>query len=121
LVIGILEKLESRFYIHCDGALGGMLLPSISGATKISFKIYPIGRIAVSGHKFISSPIPYGIVLTRTEYVKKITQTIEYIGSPDPTITGSGSGLTSLLLWYAIKTRSQYFEREVSTCVQNAR
>ncbi|MBD2527540.1 histidine decarboxylase [Nostoc sp. FACHB-133] len=119
-VIGILEKLDIRFYIHCDGALGGMLLPFIEGAPKISFKNYPIGSIAVSGHKFIGSPIPYGIVLTRAEYLEKIGQVIEYIGSKDTTITGSRSGLTPLLLWYALKTRSQHFELEVSTCLRNA-
>ncbi|WP_313889966.1 MULTISPECIES: histidine decarboxylase [Nostoc] len=120
-VIGIIDKLDIRFHIHCDAALGGMLLPFIEGAPQISFRDYPIGSIAVSGHKFIGSPIPYGIVLTRAEYVKKIAKTIEYIGSPDTTITGSRSGLTPLLLWYALKTRSQYFEREVTTCWQNAK
>jgi histidine decarboxylase len=119
-IIGITEKLNIRFYIHCDAALGGMLLPFMEGAPKISFQDYPIGSIAVSGHKFIGSPIPYGIVLTRTEYVGKIGQAIEYIGSKDITITGSRSGLTPLLLWYALKTRSQYFDQEVSICLQNA-
>ncbi len=120
-VCNIIHKLKIRFYIHCDGALGGMLIPFIEGAPKISFQQYPIGSIAVSGHKFIGSPIPYGIVLTRQNHVSQIEKTVEYIGSTDTTLLGSRSGLTPLFLWYAITTRSQYFAQEVSTCLQNAR
>ena len=119
--VDILSGLKIRFHLHCDGALGGMLLPFIEGAQKISFKDYPIGSISVSGHKFIGSPIPYGIVLTRQEYVNKNQKSIEYIGSNDNTILGSRSGLAALFLWYAIATRSQHFTREVSTCLQTTR
>ncbi len=119
-VVDILEKLKIPFHIHCDGALGGMLLPYIEAAPKISFQDYPIGSIAVSGHKFFGSPIPYGVILTRQEYTHKIKNKIEYIGSHDTTITGSRSGLACLFLWYAIATRSQQFAQEVLTCVENA-
>lgn len=116
----ILEKLNMRFHIHCDAALGGMLLPFIEAAPKISFEKYPIGSIAVSGHKFIGSPMVYGIVLTRNEYVNKLEKSIEYIGSHDTTILGSRTGFSVLLLWYAIQTRGQKFAGEVLTCLYNA-
>lgn len=119
-VVEILQKLKMPFHIHCDAALGGLLLPFIHDAPNISFQEYPIGSIAVSGHKFIGSPIPYGIVLTRRSYVHKLETTIEYIGSNDSTIIGSRNGLAALLLWYAIQTRGQSFNQEVSTCLQNA-
>ncbi|MDY7003727.1 MAG: histidine decarboxylase [Cyanobacteriota bacterium] len=119
--VDILEKLKIPFYIHCDGALGGMLLPYMETAPKISFQDYPIGSIAVSGHKFFGSPIPYGIVLTRKIYTDKIRNQIEYIGCNDTTITGSRSGLACLFLWYAIMTRGQQFAGEVSTCLENTR
>ncbi len=118
--VEILQRLNIRFHLHCDGALGGLLLPFMEGAPKISFRDYPIGSIAVSGHKFIGSPIPCGIVLTRPEYVKKIETVIDYIGSTDTTIMGSRNGLAPLVLWYAITTRGQYFAREVSTCLRTA-
>lgn len=118
--VGILEKLNISFHLHCDGALGGLLLPFIEAAPKISFQDYPIGSIAVSGHKFIGSPIPCGIVLTRQEYVKKMETNIDYIGSVDTTIMGSRNGLTPLILWYAITTRGDKFEQEVSDCLHNA-
>lgn len=121
LVVNILKRLNIHFYLHCDGALGGMLLPFIEEAPKISFKDYPIDSVAVSGHKFIGSPVPCGIVLTRQEHLKKIETSIDYIGSTDTTIMGSRSGLSALFLWYAITTRSQHFKREVTNCLENAR
>jgi histidine decarboxylase len=120
-VVDIVERLNIPFYIHCDGALGGLLLPFIEDAPKISFKDYPIGSIAVSGHKFIGSPVPCGMVLARSEYVKKIETSIEYIGSTDTTIMGSRNGLAPLFIWYAINTRRNRFSKEVAACLQNAR
>jgi histidine decarboxylase len=120
-VVDILKQVDiTQFHLHCDAALGGMLLPFIDGAPKISFQDYPIGSIAVSGHKFIGSPIHFGIVLTRREYVQKIGKRIEYLGTDDTTITGSRCGLNALFLWYAIATRGQKFAREVATCLENA-
>jgi histidine decarboxylase len=62
----ILEVLSARkieeFYIHCDGALGGMLAPYLS-PDSIDFQ-RPINSLAISGHKFIGCPFPCGIVVT---------------------------------------------------------
>jgi len=120
-VIEILEKLNMRFHIHCDAALAGMLLPYIDNAPKISFQDYPLGSIAVSGHKFIGSPVPCGIVLARREEVKKIETKIDYIGSLDTTILGSRTGLGAISLWYGIASRGEQFAQEVSGCLQMAR
>jgi|TARA_B100000959_G_C14766217_1_gene535530 histidine decarboxylase len=53
--------------------------------------------IAISGHIFIGSPIPCGIVIA-----KKMPW-IAFIGTLDTTISGSRYGLTPSLLWYAIR------------------
>ena len=45
---------EERFYIHCDGALFGMMIPFIKEAPLVTFK-KPIGSVSVSGHKFMVS------------------------------------------------------------------
>lgn len=119
-IVSILENLEMDFHLHCDGALGGMLLPFLEEAPKISFIDYPIGSIAISGHKFIGCPIPCGVVLTYQEYVDKVSQNIEIIGSNDTTILGSRSGFTPLAIWYAIQTRGDKFADEASTCLRNA-
>ncbi len=119
-VATVLDGVGAPFHLHCDGALGGMLLPYIPGAPAISFADYPIGSIAVSGHKFIGSPIPCGIVLARRDHIRQIETAIEYIGSTDTTIMGSRHGLAALFLWYAVTSRADRFAEEVATCVGNA-
>ena len=119
-VVAILERVGVPFHLHCDGALGGLLLPYIPGSPAIDFAEYPIDSIAVSGHKFIGSPIPCGIVLARRAQVRQIETTIEYIGSTDTTIMGSRQGLAALFLWFAINSRADRFAEEVATCVGNA-
>jgi histidine decarboxylase len=121
-VVDILERVQiQQTHLHCDAALGGMLLPFIDQAPAISFQAYPIDSITVSGHKFIGSPIHFGIVLTRQAYIHKTNTKVEYLGTHDTTISGSRCGLAALFLWYAIATREQHFAEEATTCWQNAR
>lgn len=56
---------EDRFFIHCDGALFGMMMPFLrQDAPMVTFK-KPIGSVSVSGHKFVGAPVPCGVVITR--------------------------------------------------------
>lgn len=108
-------------YIHCDAALCGMTLPFIEGAPLYDFRA-GIDSISISGHKFIGSPVPCGIVLAKKRYVERIARSIEYIGTLDTTLTGSRNGIAPLILWYAIRTRGpQGFRREVAACLDKAR
>jgi histidine decarboxylase len=120
-VVEMIDRLELRAHLHCDGALGGLLLPFIDGAPRVSFRHESIDSIAVSGHKFVGSPVPCGVVLTRRRHVKEMETAIEYIGSTDTTIMGSRNGLAALFLWYAIRIRGDGFAREVAGCLGNAR
>jgi histidine decarboxylase len=108
-------------YIHCDAALCGMTLPFIDNAPVYDFRA-GIDSISISGHKFIGSPVPCGIVLARRRYVERIARSIEYIGTLDTTLTGSRNGIAPLILWYAIRTRGpEGFRREVAGCLEKAR
>lgn len=121
-VVEILKRNKIKdFYIHCDAALMGMMLPFLKGAKKADFTM-PIGSVAISGHKFIGTHMPVGIVLARRQFVRKIETPIEYIGSVDSTITGCRNGHTPLFLWYAIQTRGMKgFAKEAQACVANAK
>lgn len=102
-IFTLFEKLDiTRHYIHCDGALFGPMHPFIEGAPELSFKL-PIDSISVSGHKFLGSPIPCGIVITRKHLQRSIKGHIDYIGSYDSTIFGSRDGFSVLLLWKQIR------------------
>jgi len=121
VVLDILERNDIKdYYIHCDAALSGMLLPFLQNAPQINFN-KPIGSVSISGHKFIGSPLPSGVVLTRKAFVEKIEMSIEYIGSKDTTILGSRNGHSPLILWYALKTRGyEGLAREAAFCIENA-
>jgi histidine decarboxylase len=120
----VLDTLEQSqvvdFHLHCDGALGGMLVPYLDGAPAIDFSQYPIGSVSVSGHKFIGSPLPCGILLTRKAFVNELTALSEYIGSSDTTMMGSRCGLAAVILWQAIEQRQHQFAQEAQQCVANA-
>ena len=121
VVLDILERNNIQdYYIHCDGALSGMMLPFLADAPQVNFT-KPIGSVSISGHKFVGSPLPCGVVLTRKVFVKKVETNIEYIGSKDTTILGSRNGHSPLFFWYALKTRGhEGLAKEVDLCIQNA-
>lgn len=122
-IIAILKRQHiTKFYIHCDAALSGMVLPFVAGAPQITFS-KPIGSVSVSGHKYIGAPYPCGIVVARRKNVERIQTKVEYIGAIDATIGGSRNGQAPLYLWYAIKTRGARggFAKEVATCISNAK
>ncbi|ONK57536.1 uncharacterized protein A4U43_C09F1500 [Asparagus officinalis] len=100
MVIETLEKngFKDRFYIHCDGALFGLMMPFVKRAPKVSFK-KPIGSVSVSGHKFVGCPMPCGVQITRLKHINTLSSNVEYLASRDATIMGSRNGHAPLFLW----------------------
>lgn len=89
-------------YIHVDAALAGVMAPFYEEEVLFDFAD-GIDSISISGHKFIGSPIPCGVVLCRKEHSERVSRSISYVGTKDTTITGSRNGLTPLILWVALK------------------
>jgi histidine decarboxylase len=89
-------------YIHCDAALAGTYLALLEDDPAFDFA-HGADSIAISGHKFIGSPIPCGVVLVKKNYKERIGRVIPYIGTLDTTITGSRNGHSPVFLWYALK------------------
>ncbi len=121
VVLDVLKRNQIQdYYIHCDGALSGMMLPFMANAPQVNFN-KPIASISISGHKFIGSPLPCGVVLTKKKFVKKVETNIEYIGSKDTTILGSRNGHSPLFFWYALKTKGEEgITQEVQVCLKNS-
>jgi len=114
IIRGILDDLaiEQR-YIHSDAALCGAYAPYLDPRPAWDFED-GADSIAISGHKFLASPIPCGVVLARRNYVDRIAHAVAYIGSMDTTISGSRNGFTPLVLWYAIRALGEEgFRRRV--------
>ncbi|XP_047179434.1 serine decarboxylase 1-like [Vigna umbellata] len=122
----VIKKLEEagfshdRFYIHCDGALFGLMIPFVKRAPKVSFK-KPIGSVSVSGHKFVGCPMPCGVQITRSEHMKALSRNVEYLSSRDATIMGSRNGHAPIFLWYNLNMKGyRGFQKEVQKCLRNA-
>jgi histidine decarboxylase len=97
------------FWFHVDGALGAAYMPFIEMAYEagqtpqrgpnFDFRLPFVQSIAMSGHKWIGSPCPCGIYMTKTKYQLRPPDNPEYIGSPDTTFAGSRNGLSAMILW----------------------
>ncbi|XP_055821953.1 histidine decarboxylase-like isoform X1 [Solanum dulcamara] len=111
---------HDKFYIHCDAALNGLIVPFIKNQV-ISFK-KPIGSVTISGHKFLGCPIPCGVQITRKSHIAYLSRKVEYIASMDATISASRNGLTPILLWYSLSSKGQIgLQQDVKRCLNNAR
>ncbi len=91
----------NKHYIHADAALSGGYVAFLDKKPAFDFAD-GVDSIAISGHKFIGSPNPSGIVVVKNDNKERIGQVVEYVGSPDTTITGSRNGHSPLYLWYSI-------------------
>lgn len=95
-----------QYYVHCDGALAGSFSPFLNPKPSFDFAD-GADSISISGHKFIGSPIPSGVVIAKKRNRDRIARSIAYIDSLDTTIGGSRNGTAALFLWYAIKTHGR--------------
>jgi histidine decarboxylase len=100
---GLFKELAiTRHYLHADAALSGMILPWVEDPQPFGFDA-GVDSIAVSGHKFIGSPMPCGVVLARRRHVDRVARSVEYVGCMDTTIAGSRNALTPIILWSALQ------------------
>lgn len=105
-IIALLDTLgipKNKRHIHVDGALCAPYAEFLSPKPGFDFTD-GADSLAVSGHKFIGSPVPCGVVLARKTLVEKVGKKISYIGTTDCTVAGSRSAFAPLVLWYAVRT-----------------
>ena len=120
-VKGILKKLAIQdHYIHCDAALSGCYGSFIEPRIPYDFED-GADSISISGHKFVGSPFPSGVIVTKRSLKDRISKGISYIGGYDTTITGSRNGHSPLFLWYAIKKLGiEGFKKRYLHCEETA-
>jgi len=107
-------------YIHADGALSGSYAAFVEPRPAFDFAD-GADSIAISGHKFLGSPIPCGLVIAKKSHRDRIARSIDYIGSLDTTISGSRNGHTPLFLWYIInKLGIKGLRERTQTCLEVA-
>lgn len=113
--------IRNGFWIHVDGALGAAYMPYIEKALEqgkldkpykeyefpiFDFRLPEIHSISMSGHKWIGSPWPTGIYMSKVKYQLKPVDDPMYIGSPDTTFAGSRNGFSPLILWEYLSNNS---------------
>jgi histidine decarboxylase len=109
-----------EYYIHVDAAMSGMTLPFIEDSQFYDY-LDGMQSVSISGHKFIGSPVPCGVVLALKSNVGRVARAVEYVGTLDSTVSGSRNGFTPMLLWYAIKDKGfSGFKKIVRNCLRNA-
>lgn len=110
-------RYHEKVYVHVDAALFGLLLPHVPLAPQLKFSKQPIDSVAVSGHKFLGTPFPCGVFLSRqhTELGDA-----EYIDSRDATITGSRNGLAVVAMALKIDERRQRHTDIATNCIKLA-
>jgi histidine decarboxylase len=86
-------------HVHVDAALSGIPL-ALDGTLRFT-DTGGIDSITVSGHKWLGTPVPCGVMLMR-DSVRFEGAHIAYTDTFDTTIAGSRSGQAAVLLWYAI-------------------
>ncbi len=110
---GIIDDLAlTRYYIHADEALSGMILPFVDDPQPFGFD-RGIDSAAVSGHKMFGSPVPSGVVVTKREHTAQIGRAIEYVGALDTTLLGSRSAIAPVILWYSLTKHGRDGFREM--------
>ncbi len=104
-ITAILDDLSiRRRWVHADAALSGIPLALLDPSDRPGFDFADgASSVVVSGHKFLGSPIPYGVVVVRDSHRPYGARAATYTGSPDTTVTNSRSGLAALALWYILR------------------
>lgn len=107
----LLGRAAVRHHLHVDAALAGVPLALTDSRAALRLDTMA-DSISVSGYKFLGTPVPCGVVLTRRTLQQQLGQTPNYTGTVDTTISGSRSGHPALLLWYAIRSLGRRGMRE---------
>jgi len=102
-VLELLDRLHCReFHLHVDAALYGPMLTWSEQSPLFDFRL-PIHTLSFSGHKFLGTPIPCGVVLSHRDPISPFQGSAEYVGSLDTTLSCSRDGLSALMLWLVIE------------------
>ncbi|MGN9811424.1 histidine decarboxylase [Micromonospora sp. BQ11] len=96
-----LDEHGAAGYLHVDAALSGIPL-ALDGLLRLD-DTSGISSITISGHKFLGTPTPCGVVLIR-DHLPTHGSRVAYTATADTTVTGSRCGLAAALLWNTIAT-----------------
>ncbi len=108
------------FWIHVDGALGAAYLPYLRAAQArgdsrvadvppipaFDFGLEHVFSLVMSGHKWLGTPWPCGVYMTRVGHQLRPQHMPAYVGAPDTTFAGSRNGFSAVVLWDHLASHS---------------
>ena len=114
---------RKRFWFHVDGALSAAYMPflemaykngqtDIEPASVFDFRLDFVSSIVTSGHKYIGTPWPCGIYLTRNGLLCSKDKSISVAGATDTTLSLSRNAHSPFLLWSYITSNS--YDKQVA-------
>lgn len=106
---GSAYDIRPGYWIHIDSALGAAYAPYLQMAHDagliddsppiFDFRLPYVHSLTMSAHKWMGTPWPCGIFMTRTGLQMTPPASSEYIGSADTTFGGSRNGFSAVLMW----------------------
>ena len=118
---------RKQFWFHVDGALGAAYMPFLEMAFKngltdvepasvFDFRLDFVSSIVTSGHKYIGTPWPCGVYLTRNSLLGPIDGKMSVAGVSDTTLSLSRNAHSAMHLWSFVASNS--FDKQVADIVQ---
>ena len=115
------------FWFHVDGALGAAYMPFLEMAFKngltdvepasvFDFRLDFVSSIVTSGHKYIGTPWPCGVYLTRNSLLCSNDGKMSVAGVSDTTLSLSRNAHSAMHLWSFVASNS--FHKQVADIVQ---
>lgn len=101
----ILEKHDTEYKLHIDGAYGGFVYPFSNQESTINFSNPKISSITIDAHKMLQSPYGTGVFICRKGLIENVlTKEAEYVEGMDLTLCGSRSGANAVAVWMILFT-----------------
>jgi tyrosine decarboxylase/aspartate 1-decarboxylase len=103
--ISALEKHDTEYKLHIDGAYGGFVYPFNNQKSTINFSNPKISSITIDAHKMLQSPYGTGVFICRKGLIENVlTKEAEYVEGMDLTLCGSRSGANAVAVWMILFT-----------------
>ena len=126
-LISFKPSVRKQFWFHVDGALSAAYMPflemgykhgltDIEPASVFDFRLDFVSSIVTSGHKYIGTPWPCGVYITKNSLLCT-EDNIHIIGSTDTTVSLSRNAHSALILWSFIS--SNPFEKLVTDIIKS--
>lgn len=96
----VLDRLDTPYFIHLDGAYGGFYFPFSQKEHRLDFRNTNVSSVTLDAHKMAQAPYGTGIFIIRKDLIHYAnTKEASYVEGEDYTLIGSRSGANAVAVW----------------------